>query len=230
MRTSADRKFCRWTPVGKHLFGSLRPRPWVLPFGSTVLGRSLHSFSSLTVASRFERETMLTEAQWRAARLGTQPGNRISIDLHGTEASDTACRGATAAHSPLGRHRDFGADDRAASNVGSSTAGFATFSEARFLALVGPRRLVVKTVFRQLTAFGRSLLPVCTTVLSGSPQFFSSLTVATRLAAKPFASKPTSRADLLQYFDHARYSHAQWFGRRRFSKCSLNFTWLPQRR
>ena len=55
-----------------HLFESLRPRPRLLIFGSTaVLGRSLHFFSSLTVSSPSERETMLTAAHLRPARLGT---------------------------------------------------------------------------------------------------------------------------------------------------------------
>ena len=55
-------EICLRTSIGKQLFGSLRPRPWVLPFCSTMLGRSLHFFSSVTVASRLGRETMLTEA------------------------------------------------------------------------------------------------------------------------------------------------------------------------
>ena len=43
------------------------------------------------------------------------------------------------------------ADDRASSNVDSSVAGFATFSEARFLARTGPRRLVTKARYENIS-------------------------------------------------------------------------------
>ena len=54
-------RFAFLNPIGKQSFGSFRPRPQLPPFCSTVFGGGLQFFSSLAVASRFGRETMLTK-------------------------------------------------------------------------------------------------------------------------------------------------------------------------
>ena len=62
-------RFAFLNPVGKQLFGSLRPRPQVLPSCSTLFGGGLQFFSSLAVCEPFWPRDHAHQAHQRAARL-----------------------------------------------------------------------------------------------------------------------------------------------------------------